>query len=208
VFDPATDSLSPGPRLDDDRVAGTAVALLDGRVFFIGPAGYHDPAIAEILDPVSGRVESVGTTTSRLAGGVGATLLDDGRVLVTARWWEPAEMVVAEIWSPTTGQFTRTEASAGPPVGSEAIGLRDGRVLVVGVDAALDNVIRAPTTELWDQVSGAWTPGPAMGQARIGFTLTALADGTVLALGGVDRLYNDLPTPIAAAELLATSAAD
>ena len=208
LFDPATDGLSPGPHLNDDRVAGTAVALLDGRVFFIGTAGYHRPAIAEVLDPVSGHVESVGTTTGRLAGGMHATRLDDGRVLVTGPWWEPENNGGAELWDPTTGQFTRTEPSASSRGGIEAVGLHDGRVLVVGVDPATDNIIHAPATELWDQVSGTWAPGPAMGQARIGFTLTVLADGAVLALGGVDAPYEDQPTPIDSAELLAPSAAN
>jgi Kelch motif len=208
LFDPATDSLSPGPRLNDDRVAGTAVALVDGRVFFIGTGGYREPGIAEVLDPVSGRVESVGTTTARLAGDVRATLLDDGRVLVTALWGEPRYKGGAELWDPTTGQFTRTESSAGSPGGYEAVGLHDGRVLVVGVDPATDNTIRAPTTALWDQKSERWSPGPAMGQARVAFTLTVLVDGAVLALGGVDALYEDTPDPIDSAELLAPSAAN
>lgn len=209
LFDPVTGGLDLGPHLNDDRVAGTAVALLDGRVFFIGTAGYHQPAIAEVLDPVSGRVESVGTTTARSSGDLRATLLDDGRVLVTALWWEPESKGVAELWNPTTRQFTKTETSAISPGGFEAVGLHDGRVLVVGVDAAArDNTIHAPTTELWDQASGTWAPGPSMGLARIGFSLTVLADGAVLALGGVDALYHDLPAPIASAELLAPSAAN
>jgi len=205
LFNPATNGLNPGPHLNDDRVAGTAVALPDGRVFFIGSGGYRQPAIAEVLDPASGRVESVEATTVRLHGDSRATLLDDGRVLVIGQAWEPANKGFAALWD---GQFTKTETAAASPGGNGAVRLHDGRVLVVGSDAALDNTIHAPTTDLWDPDSGAWAAGPTMRGARLAFTLTVLADGSVLALGGVDAPYEDLPTPIVSAELLAPSTAN
>ena len=44
-----------------------------------------------------------------------------------------------------------------------------------------------PTTEVYDPRTGATSPAASMGTPRAGHTLTPLADGTVLAVGGGGR---------------------
>jgi len=74
----------------------------------------------------------------------------------------------------------------------------------------LTNVVVAPlgtpglsptaTSELFDLNSLNWSPASAMGIPRAGTTLTVLADGTVLVLGGVN-VATDLFSPVATGEL-------
>lgn len=112
LWHPATLSYSQSGSLEVRRERHTATLLPDGRVLIIGGTGartadFTDASIAEaeVRDPSSGKFVSAGEIA------VGrtlhtATLLDDGRVLVTGGFIraEDAEVVAdtasAEIWGP------------------------------------------------------------------------------------------------------------
>ncbi|HEY3054122.1 MAG TPA: kelch repeat-containing protein [Thermoanaerobaculia bacterium] len=66
-------------------------------------------------------------------GGHQATLLRDGRVLVSGGSDDSGNAIgPAEIFNPVTGAWSMAHANVVPRIGHAAVLLRDGRVLVVG----------------------------------------------------------------------------
>jgi hypothetical protein len=153
----------------------TTTLLRDGKVLLAG-----DDSSAELYDPTTGTWTATGSMLNpRELERHGATLLSDGKVLVTSGkdsagfgmdWW----VASAELYDPGTGTWSATGNMVQGGRGSP-LTLPDGRVLVVG-----------PPPELYNPSSGSWTP--------IGGALTAgfngpgvlLSRGGVLALGALD----------------------
>ena len=90
LYDPTIHSFLPAADMTLPHQAGTATLLKDGRVLIAG--GYHDQAIpaefripetAEIYDPATGRSSALTASMVRHRDIHTATLLRDGRVLIT-----------------------------------------------------------------------------------------------------------------------------
>ena len=102
-----------------------------------------------------------------------ATLLGDGRVLVTAG----SDTGSAEVYDPSTGMWSSTGSIAEVRAFNTATLLADGRVLVaggVGEAGLLDSA------EMYDPSTGTWSSTGTMTEARLYHTATLLADGRVL----------------------------
>jgi len=124
--------------------------------------------------------------TYALIGLVGttATLLPDGRVLLTA---EPA----AQVYDPVAGTFSRAGTMLtgtgilGIPQyisGQTATLLDDGRVLLTG--GAHEDIGRFKSAELYDPATSSFAATGGMAFVRDGHTATLLPNGTVLVTGG------------------------
>lgn len=117
-----------------------------------------------------------------------ATLLLDGRVLIAGGIRPGGPTEDAELYDPSTGQFTPTENMTVPRVDHAATLLQDGRVLVVGGSSGYDDVIgdlTQPTGELYDPLLGTFTA--IVSDIDVGgdrTTVTTLADGRALIIGG------------------------
>ncbi len=73
--------------------------------------------------------------------------------------------------------------------------LPDGRVLVAGGWSFTTNTDPSlASAEIYDPTTDTWTPTGSMNDARASFSLVALPDGRLLALGGVDPGYHVLST--------------
>lgn len=127
-----------------------------------------------------------------------ATLLLDGRVLVTGGRPEDATVALAstELFDVRRGRW-----SPGPPMrtaraGHTATRLLDGRVLVVGGTAPADDgssrFEALASAEVFDPASGTWTEVVSLAEARNGHTATLLADGRVLIVGGARPVHQHL----------------
>lgn len=108
-----------------------------------------------------------------------ATLLADGRVLVTGGWASTVGILdTAEVFDPAMGSFTPTGRMGSSRSGHAAVLLPDGRVMVAGgtADRRLYDIYD-PTTGMFDD----WDA--PVGVSFTGATLTNLDDGRVLVAG-------------------------
>jgi hypothetical protein len=118
-----------------------------------------------------------------------ATLLTDGRVLITAGASLTSGVLTlrrsAEIYDPATGNWTQTGSLATARVFHTQTLLRAGKVLVTG-GSNFSSIIY-DTAELYDPASGQWSATGKLTTARISHTATLLANGKVLAVAGFNN---------------------
>ncbi|PYR73361.1 MAG: hypothetical protein DMF87_26035, partial [Acidobacteria bacterium] len=116
--------------------------------------------------------------------GAAATLLTDGRVLVTGGVNGSGVLATAERYSPDGGTFLATPPMQFARTQHTSTLLRDGRVLIAGGVGADNRAVGF--AELYDPASNSWSPVAPMYVARSGHTATMLEDGRVLMAGGED----------------------
>jgi hypothetical protein len=179
------------PRSWHTATNAATTLLHDGNVLVAGGAGprpgafpYRGLASSELYNPTTG----TWTVTGSLNDGRllhTATLLLDGRVLVTGGWPDHTnhgELSGAELYNPATGNWTRTIGMHVPRVDHTATLLRDGRVLVVGSLRGDPN-----STELYDPAMALWSFTGRTTTPRLGYhTATLLPSGKVLVAAGYD----------------------
>lgn len=181
LFDPEVGATTGGPATIHSHGSGGAVmvSLMDGRVLLLGSTE------SEVFDPSTESFIDVGERLDR--GGITATLLADGRVLIAGgqEELEPYDVVTkAEIFDPAAGEFTLTGEMNRSRVAHAAALLADGRVLVVGGGPKLLNVTGVDQAEFYDPSTGAFQPVPfEMTRERIAPAAVTLSDGSVLILG-------------------------
>jgi hypothetical protein len=170
IYDPVSDTVTETPPLPIDVSRGTATRLLEGRVLITGLR--H----AVLYDPATNRFVTTGSpTTSDTAS---ATLLADGRVLLTGPTLR-ADSDPAEVYDPAAGAFKPLDVKVSPY--ATTIGLRDGRVLVIGPWMSSSVPARRDASGLLDPATGTFVTIPSPVDNDLPVTAAAqLADGRVL----------------------------
>jgi hypothetical protein len=190
LYDPDTMTWTATGAMLTARILFTSTLLGDGRVLVSGGAdnGIAGGALAtaELYDPVSGTWTATGSMTTARVGHT-ATLLTDGRVLVTGGWDGGGEgappvsdsvtYASAEIYDPETGSWTNTGSMLTARAKHVATLLADGGVLVTGGGALA-------SAELFDPGSGTWSTTASMAVPRQSHTATLVRHGDVLVMGG------------------------
>jgi N-acetylneuraminic acid mutarotase len=196
------------------RAYHAAVLLADGRVLVAGGLGALGTTAAatttalkqvEIYDPTTNAwTLKASMGTARIAPT--ATLLQNGKVLVTGGYSGSTYYATAELYNPATDTWSSAGTMTGVVRARHTATLLDnGKVLVVGgTNGTTSNSTASlynPATNTWSATLGAPTTG------RFYHTATLLSNGKVLIAGGVNsgtaslnsaELYNPLLDTFAA----------
>jgi Kelch motif protein/galactose oxidase-like protein len=192
LFDPATNTFTAGPPLPEGRHAAEAIALRDGRILLTGGADgpEHGLASAFVYRPDLNRWRAVGPMgTPRFKHAM--AMLPDGRVLVLGGTTDDTHLLAStEVFDPATDTF-----APGPAMDVERYKITES------VAATGTGLLVAGGTQLetYDARTARFRPVPGSQQRWRSFaTATALADGSVLIVGG----YDDRIRPYADATLV------
>jgi hypothetical protein len=195
IYSPATGSFRSTGAMLAPRADHTATRLSDGRVLIVGGTGpgYSFLDTAEIFDPETGTFSPTGSMTVARESAT-ATLLQDGGVLVTGGDRGRHEQIVvyasAELYDPAKGRFTSTGSMTIARHKHDAAILPNGEVLIVGgVDERTSEEPFA-SAELYDPMTGRFTPAGSMSAARYKMrgTTFVMGKGRVVVASGA-------PTP-------------
>jgi N-acetylneuraminic acid mutarotase len=167
----------PGPPMTEHPDYHLALVLKDSRVLILGLR-------AEVYDPVANRWSPAGTPAV-MRGNQTATLLRDGRVLVTGGidGTTGRSVPTAELYDPVANTWALAASMAGRRYAHTATLLPDGRVLIVG---GTRSAVVLDSTEIYDPASNRWSPGPSLPAPRSDHGAALLPDGRVLVAGGDD----------------------
>jgi hypothetical protein len=187
LYDPATGRFSATSNMTVERGGHTATLLSSGMVLIAG--GFRRSAAstggplssAELYDPSTGVFAGTGSMTSDWADT--ATLLPNGRVLVTRGAPETTPLFLAEVYDPLTGTFAGTGNTTTNHTGPTANLLLNGKVLIAGGDIG-DGDGSSRVAELYESTTGSFSATGNMIRGREQNAATRLADGTVLFTGG------------------------
>ena len=186
VFDPSTSTWSRVANMNTPRWYPDLVELGDGRYVVISGASTNQTTYAntpELYDPVSNtwtNLSGISTSQVHEEEYPFSYLAPNGKVFTIG----PGEDV--SYWLDANAQTWTSVGSSGIFNGSSVM-YRPGKILYSGGAASVTSVTpsqsSARTIDL-TAASPAWTATQSMAYARTYHTLTMLADGTVLAVGG------------------------
>jgi hypothetical protein len=186
-YDPGTGKFTPSTgSMSVDRDGHTATLLNTGKVLITGGTDVYNSnaalETAEVFDPSTGMFTLTTGSMTVARTGHNATLLADGKVLITG-----GNTLTAELFDPGTGMFTPTTGTMVTARSEDtAILLTNGKVLITG---GLGGNTALATAELYDPTTKTFsaTTGP-MTVARNFHTATLLTtgpnSGKVLIAGG------------------------
>ncbi len=182
----------------------TSTTLQNGKVLVVGGTECLIPnndglcsggglsKTAELYDPATGTWSDTGSFTIARESHT-ATLLNDGRVLITGGFgcvlfaddgscWNNGRVATTEIYDPASGTWSTTGSLTYGRFSHTATLLADGKVLVVGGETNFDG--RSASVELYDPTSGIWSSVTDIPHGRVDHTSTLLNNGKVIVVGG------------------------
>jgi hypothetical protein len=199
IYHPLTGTWTVTNAMTVARRLHTATKLSDGRVLVAGgDGGYeiiHRSCELYTINNTNGPWVNTGSMNQDKGRAQHtATLLPDGKVLVTGGWnyyWRAVSS--SELYSPNTGLWTSTGSMNTNRSGHTATLLPNGQVLVAGGWENLGPT-KLSSTELYDPATEQWTPSGSMSFGRADHTATLLSNGKVLIAGGSATGGSALPT--------------
>ncbi|XXT20681.1 kelch repeat-containing protein [Sorangium sp. So ce429] len=184
AYDPGTNTWSSVASMSSVRINHTATLLSNGKVLIAGGYSPTSPSTtylssAELHDPAARTWQPVAPmSNARMAPT--ATLLNDGRVLVTGGTLAGS---TTELYDPATDTWTSGPTMSTGRQSHTATLLGNGKVLVVGVKTFVSPAnaeLFDPATNTWSSVGSSSNPN----LDRKGHTATLLPNGKVLVVGG------------------------
>jgi WD40 repeat protein len=172
--------------MNAERAAHTATLLPDGKVLITG--GFREEGTSEISIASAELFDSETNTFTPISdmnearNGHTATLLPDGKVLITGGWNQSGRTSTAELYDPETETFEYTGSLMAPRQGFTATLLENGQVLIAGGDFARNSP--QLTAELYDPDTKTFSPTGTLNDGRMAHTATLLTDGSILLVGG------------------------
>jgi len=174
-------AVSPFQLQVQPHVAGLAPGYYSAQVSISSPA----PSLAEVVRVDLSVPGWDWLSTAPCAATATATVLGDGRVLVTGRPGPPARSVqlCASLFSPAEGRWSDTVVPPAVRAEHSATLLGDGRVLVAA-GLELPTGVESGGWEVYDPATGLWLTGPVRLAPRRRHVAALLPDGRVLVAGG------------------------
>jgi hypothetical protein len=181
IYDPSTGTFSLTNSLNFPHLCHTATLLPDGRVLIIGGLDKiingEATNICELYNPIS-RTFTITDSLNNARAGHKATILQNGKVLITGGSANGNILNSAELYDPSSEIFINTENMNQSHESHSATLLKNGQVLIAG--NLFDN-----STELYDPQLGVFTSINSMNVPQRGaHTATLLLNGQVLVAGG------------------------
>ncbi|MFC5830968.1 DUF6603 domain-containing protein [Nonomuraea insulae] len=198
IFDPATRTWTAAEPMTDARTGHQTVPLQDGKVLVTGGSlltgGTRADALAycEFYDPNTGLWIPTGSLAIPRAGHQ-ATLLPDGRVLVTGGeavvapdgTLDPHSLDGAELYDPKTRKWTRAAPMPDGGRTRHRALFTAGAVLVIGGTGGPEHTAGHRSALAYILKSGTWTAVGALNLGRADSGIVQLADNRVLTAGGI-----------------------
>lgn len=182
LYDPNTGVWSDTGKLSTRQAGHTSILMSDGKVLLAG--GSQSMVPSELYDPETGVWGATGAlSNSRYY--LAAVRLANGKALVVGGTGHNGAGISTELYDPISGIWT--------PTGNLNLGrwrhtanlLPNGDVLVSGGKSATATYSATlPTSELFNPVTGKWSPASKLTSGRANHTATSLPDGRVLLAGG------------------------
>jgi hypothetical protein len=170
---------------------GAHVDMGDGRTLIVGGTAPDSAAtnVVASFDTATNQFTVAGTLLAARTGHT-ATLLKDGRVLVTGGITNSLVSTDIEIFDPSTGASTLVAQMPEPRRGHVAALLQNGRVVIAGGYTTENAVLQSAF--IFDPATNSVSPtASGMNVARAAASATSLIDGRVVIIGGTDGT-NDL----------------
>jgi len=178
VYDPASETWSSaGAPTISGPLTLPLTLLPNGRVLAVARNA------AELYDPVTEKWSSAGNLNVTRSAST-ATLLRNGKVLVTGSKDFAGTMPAAELYDPGAGSWSVTGNPNALHYGGLATLLPDNRVLLAGGTGP--SFFSSSSAEAYDPATGTWSTTSSLVVARQSHTATLLTNGKVLIAGGVD----------------------
>lgn len=222
----ATAIVSVGPaaftltgNLANARFGHTAIRQVDGRVVILGGASgargiYSSVTQIEQFNPAVGSFQPAGTFTRNCFS---ASLLPNGDVLLAGGSADsplttpiPVPTASAVLLKNGTGALQPTGSMSAARCGHTATVLQDGRVLIAGGQTVSESrILTSATAELYDPISGTFSPAGNMTVGRRSDTAIPLLNGRVLIMGsGSAEVYDPATNSFTATDNVPSSRFD
>lgn len=168
------------------RAGHQASLMTDGRVLVTGGCAgagcLQVQRSSELYDPVRNRFGATGSMFEARVSHT-ATVLPDGRVLVTGGWTGLAATASTELYDPLTGRFASGPDMSVPRMDGTATLLDTGEVLIAGGASQTNRPTNA--ADRFSPTTGKITATGPLQTARVHHTAVKLRDGRVLVVGGL-----------------------
>ena len=188
LYDPATGAFTATSSMSVERFRPTATLLPNGKVLIAGGAHYTGGGAGvalnsgEVYEPATGSFTLVGNTMSNLRDGATATLLPNGKVLMTGG---PQGVSSADLYDPATNSFAQTGSMTIDRAIHTATLLANGQGANNGRTKAQCRTFTLTSAEIYDPATGLFTATGNMIEARQRHAATLLPNGTVMVTGGI-----------------------
>jgi Kelch motif len=199
---PASNTFTVTGGMNVTRYGHKTVLLSNGQVLAVTGDTTGTNA-AELYDPATGNWTLTSTPATFHDGG-SATRLANGQVLLAAGYnpgftSAPAFIATAELYNPSTGQWSPTGTLPSARRYQAAVLLPNGQVLVAGgQDSSFSSIADAA---LYNPATGSWQTTASMHENRAAPVAELLGNGTVLVAGGLNYSNGSFVGSLASAEI-------